>query len=295
MILSDKKSSGLDPAVLDHLMTAENRLPKLLTKRKLGKFISAVIGKIPGVSNCLVCIGGVFTPSTQTSEFPCSLCPIDFDAPAPRESGKCKLQKDTDFMSIGLKTTSSFLGFLFIQGAKSEQFAPYYPFVINFCNHIAIHLENRHQRERLRLQNKELKKRHEDLEKLVQLRNRELSESEEKFATAFRNAPLLMSITSLDDGRFLDVNDAFVEITGYPREVAIGSTSVGIGWANSEERNRVFKIIKAQGRARNLEVTVNSANGPQLICLYSGEIIEFGGKKRLLSTANDITEKKLAV
>ena len=99
-----------------------------------------------------------------------------------------------------LKQRPPFLDFFLLKVADSAQFEPYFPFIKNFCNHIAVHLENRHQRERLHVKHEELLRQHEDLEKLIQVRNRELVESEEKFSTAFRSAPLLMTISSLDDG-----------------------------------------------------------------------------------------------
>jgi PAS domain S-box-containing protein len=119
-----------------------------------------------------------------------------------------------------------------------------------------------------------------------------LRESEEKFSKAFQSAPLLMTITSVDDGRFLDVNDAFVLLTGYSRETAIGSRSTEIGFAQIDERDRMVDILKTEGRVRNLELKVRRADGSQMVCLYSAEIFNLNGQERLLSTAIDITDQK---
>jgi len=292
MPLPYSKPFVLDPAVLGQMMTAENFIPILPTKQKIGEFASGVIEKTPGVSACRLCIGGVLSPARQSPALFCRNCTINFECPETRSRSKCSLHEDTDFLSLTLETASNFWGFLFIEVADSDQFDPYHPFIKNFCNHIAIHLENRHHRKELRFRNEKLKKQHNALETLVRLRTKELAESEEKFSSAFRNAPLLMTISSLDDGIFLDVNDAFIEATGYSREVAIGSTAVEIGWITAEERNRIINLLKKGGRVKNFEIAVNCADGSQLFCLYSGEVIEFGGKKRLLSTAIDITKQK---
>ena len=44
-----------------------------------------------------------------------------------------------------------------------------------------------------------------------------LAKSQEKFSLVFKNSPVWMTITTLEDGVFLDVNDAFTEVTGYTR------------------------------------------------------------------------------
>ena len=123
---------------------------------------------------------------------------------------------------------------------------------------------------------------------------KELKESEEKFSKTFQSAPLMYTITSIDDGRFIDVNDAFVSLTGYTRDTAIGSTSTEIGLAQLKDRNRVLDILRADGRVQNLELILNRADGSQMICLCSAEIVEIKDQKRLLSTAIDITDRKEA-
>ena len=134
---------------------------------------------------------------------------------------------------------------------------------------------------------------HQDVTERKRAENK-LQESEEKFSKAFRSAPLLMTITNIEDGRFLDVNDAFVAHTGFGRNLAIGSTSTDIGFANVEDRKRMIDILRTQGRVRELELNLHRADGSSMTCLYSSEIIEVHGKKRLLSTAVDITQRKNA-
>ena len=46
---------------------------------------------------------------------------------------------------------------------------------------------------------------------------KELSRSEERFAKAFQASPIPMAIQSLMTDRFLDVNEAFLTVTGYRR------------------------------------------------------------------------------
>ena len=121
-----------------------------------------------------------------------------------------------------------------------------------------------------------------------------LQSSEEKFSKAFRDAPVLMSISEIETGRYLDVNDAFVEVSGYSREGAIGRTSIEIGFLSLETRNRMKGILESQGYVKNLELELTRADGSELVCLYSAEIIDVAGEPRILSIATDITDRKIA-
>jgi PAS domain S-box-containing protein len=61
--------------------------------------------------------------------------------------------------------------------------------------------------------------------------------SEERFSKAFNASPCTMAITSLKDGRFLDVNDNFCHIVGFAREEIIGHTSLEVGfWLECQNR-----------------------------------------------------------
>ena len=78
--------------------------------------------------------------------------------------------------------------------------------------------------------------------------------SEEKFSKAFHNAPVLMTISSIEEGRYLDINDTFVRVTGYNRETAIGTTSTELGFMTREDRNRIMESLMADGCIRELEL-----------------------------------------
>ena len=70
-----------------------------------------------------------------------------------------------------------------------------------------------------------------------------LRESEEKFYKAFRANPSLMAIRSLKDWRFVDVNDAYTNVTGFSREELIGADSRMLGITESETVESVKEIF----------------------------------------------------
>ncbi|MBU0969699.1 MAG: PAS domain S-box protein [Proteobacteria bacterium] len=124
------------------------------------------------------------------------------------------------------------------------------------------------------------------------LSNGALKASEEKFFKVFQNAPLLMDISSVEEGRYLEVNDDFVSVTGYGRKEIIGAACADLGIIRAQDRALLVQKLKDNGRVQNLEIELVCSDGAKLICLYSGEVIEVNGKKQLLSIASNITDRK---
>jgi PAS domain S-box-containing protein len=122
-----------------------------------------------------------------------------------------------------------------------------------------------------------------------------LRESQERFAKAFSSGPLVFTLSSLRDGRLVEVNDTFVEITGYSREEAVGKTSLELGlWTSSAERDEEMEAVRKIGHVRNLEYSFRTRNGVEIIGLLSAERIEIGGEPFALSVIQDITARKRA-
>jgi len=121
-----------------------------------------------------------------------------------------------------------------------------------------------------------------------------LRESEEKFAKAFRSVPDTITITTLKDGKFLEVNDSFTSITGYSREELIGRSSTELGfWIKLKDRDRMMKILKEQGKLYNEEFNIRIKSGEIRTWLFSVETINIGGEVCMIGVTTDITERKL--
>ena len=117
-----------------------------------------------------------------------------------------------------------------------------------------------------------------------------LAVSAEALAEVFRHAPILMTLSTIQDGRCLDVNDMFEQVSGFTREEAAGRTSQGLGWITPEDRLRLEQELQAKGCVRGMELNLTAKDGRQINCLYDGEIIRMGDQAVLLSLARDITE-----
>jgi PAS domain S-box-containing protein len=120
-----------------------------------------------------------------------------------------------------------------------------------------------------------------------------LRESEQRFFKAFNASPLCLTISSMVTGKLIEVNDAFLTLTGFSREEAIGKSTVELGvWARPEEREADLATIRAVGSLRNREYRFRRRDGGELIGLLSAEVIDVGGEPSILTVVHDITERK---
>ncbi len=120
-----------------------------------------------------------------------------------------------------------------------------------------------------------------------------LKESEEKFSKAFHAIPVAITITRLNDGLILDVNDRFLRTRGLKREEAIGHTGEELHlWLNPGEREKMIQLIKDRGNILHEERQLTERNGKLRTILLSANIIEIGGESYLITFTNDISERK---
>jgi len=116
-----------------------------------------------------------------------------------------------------------------------------------------------------------------------------LRESEERFAKAFRASPAPMSISKIDDGLTLEVNDEWLAMLGFSRDEVIGRTSTELGcWGDGAQRNAFVDLLGKEGSFRGFEATVWTKRGDERRVILSGEAIDDG---RLLLVFHDVTER----
>ncbi len=152
------------------------------------------------------------------------------------------------------------------------------------------------QREELEAKNEELHATMEEFEamnsELVDA-NHQLLESEEKFSRAFSINPAVMSISVIETGEFVEVNDTFLNLFGYRKEDVIGKTVRELDfYVDNSQRDLIIDYIKNDGFVRNLEVAVRGAGGGIRQGLLSADYIIIHGRKYLITVVTDITERK---
>jgi PAS domain S-box-containing protein len=123
----------------------------------------------------------------------------------------------------------------------------------------------------------------------------DLAFSEEKFAKAFEYSASLMAISTVEDGRYLEVNRSFLDTLGFSREEVVGRTSVELGiMSDNAVRARIRDEVERNGEISNLQLTVCAKDGHARTGLFSAQLIRVQSSRYLLTVLNDITERKKA-
>jgi PAS domain S-box-containing protein len=165
--------------------------------------------------------------------------------------------------------------------------------------------------ELMAVEQKVLRKARDDLEKQVQERTSELAktndalkaeiqerkraeealrESEEKYRVLFEAAPIGIGIADFE-GKVLDANKSIQEMTGFTLE-ELSSIDIGSTYVDPNKRRLLLKTLQEAGRVRDWEVRLKRKDGAIYYALLSADLLELRGRKVLLTTARNITERK---
>ncbi len=117
-----------------------------------------------------------------------------------------------------------------------------------------------------------------------------LRKSEARFQQVFRSLPMGAIISRLSDKRFLDVNEAWLKMTGFSRQETIGKTSVELGlWHDPARRDELFRELGERGFVRDFSARLDTKSGAMRELLLSVDRVELGGEECVLLLAHDVT------
>ena len=123
----------------------------------------------------------------------------------------------------------------------------------------------------------------------------DLRQSEQRFAKAFIANPQPMSVTTIAEGRYLDVNESFLSISGYRRDEVIGHTSLELNiWETPARREEFISELLAAGSVRNSEMLFRTKDNSFRTFLSSAERLKIGGMDCVLVASSDITDLRNA-
>jgi len=115
--------------------------------------------------------------------------------------------------------------------------------------------------------------------------------SEEKFQKVFRSSPIPFSITTLKEGRFVDVNGAFEQRYGYSRQEVVGLTVHELKiWEDPADRARLVTQLQRSGPIRNVITRLRTKSGEIKLTTYSADRIQFDGQSCILAVSEDLPE-----
>jgi two-component system cell cycle sensor histidine kinase/response regulator CckA len=122
----------------------------------------------------------------------------------------------------------------------------------------------------------------------------ELRHAEERFTKAFLSTPEGFSISTVSDGRYLEVNDAFLRMVGHERKDVIDKTSVELRiWEDPEERSAFVAKLLALGSIKEEDAKFRTKDGKIRQVRLSAEIIQLQSELCMLGLSRDVTEQNL--
>ncbi|MEI6898344.1 MAG: PAS domain S-box protein, partial [Bacteroidota bacterium] len=117
--------------------------------------------------------------------------------------------------------------------------------------------------------------------------------SEEKYSKAFQNSPYAITITRAEDGKFVEVNEAFIKLTGYAWDDAVkgplGSLDL---WVSPDDRQKFMNTLREKDIVSGMECLFRKKDGGILVTLVFSQLISLDNKLYILSSFNNITERK---
>ncbi|MHA7108722.1 PAS domain S-box protein [Sunxiuqinia elliptica] len=122
-----------------------------------------------------------------------------------------------------------------------------------------------------------------------------LLQSEEKFKKAFHASPMAIMLAKERDGRIIEANDSFTEITGWTKEEYDGKTSLELGiWSNPSDRIDFITTIQQEGKVKAREYLIFRKSGHLRNVIISGYPMQLGGERVIIANITDITEQRQA-
>ena len=123
-----------------------------------------------------------------------------------------------------------------------------------------------------------------------------LRESEERFRKIFHSSPVAICITTLEEGRLLDANSAYWNITGYKPEESVGRSAEELKmWDSLDERAEFVRDLNLKSSLFNPDDSFYHTDGSlkQVISFY--ELIQIGEEQCILSMFYDMSMQKLTL
>lgn len=130
-------------------------------------------------------------------------------------------------------------------------------------------------------------------EEMLRIQLDAVEESSQKFKAVFEHSPVTVALTTLPEGVFSEVNQAFTDMFGYSRDEAIGKTTIELGvWLHKSARDSYLQLLREDGNVRNFEAEMRRKNGEEFSVLFSGVLLGIAGTPCVLSAVLDVTEQK---
>ncbi len=119
-----------------------------------------------------------------------------------------------------------------------------------------------------------------------------MRDSEFKLRTLFDLSPQAISLTEVETGILIDVNDKYCELTGFSKDEIIGRTVVALGFYSAEKRKKILEELEDSGEVRGEEIEVTFKDGAKAAVLAFARIIHLASQSVVLTVYYDTTEER---
>ncbi|MBS1144402.1 MAG: domain S-box protein [Proteobacteria bacterium] len=117
-------------------------------------------------------------------------------------------------------------------------------------------------------------------------------ELQERFTVAFNGSPAAISLSTLDDGTFLDVNPRYLELLGWAREELLGKSALDFHlWPSDEAREIWRQQLMKTGLLQDYQTEWRRRDGSPIQISVSAEVVHLGGNPYVLAFILDISER----
>ncbi|MFT3813362.1 MAG: EAL domain-containing protein [Acidovorax sp.] len=122
----------------------------------------------------------------------------------------------------------------------------------------------------------------------------QLRTSEKRLAKLFDSLPFPLGYISAEDSRYIDVNPAWEQVTGYTRAEALGRNAVELGLYSQETCERLLAALHVNGGLLGDEAELITRGGERHTVIQTMSQIEVRGQGCWLFSLHDITDRKRA-
>jgi PAS domain S-box-containing protein len=202
-------------------------------------------------------------------------------------------QEFRSWLSVPLVASEEFLGFLSVGHMEPNHFThEHLRRAELLAIPAAVAIQNARLYSTAEIYGSELEKRLTDLQKAERALDQSEAGrrvSEEKFQKIFRSSPVAFSITTLEEGRFLEVNAAFEARYSYSRHEVLGRTVHELRiWDDPADRRLLVTQLQRGGPIRNVMTRLRAKSGEIKLTAYSADRIEFDGQRCILAVSEEV-------
>jgi PAS domain S-box-containing protein len=197
------------------------------------------------------------------------------------------------WIGVPIVYSDQVLGLLSLAHSIPAQFSHYHRALArSLAPAAAVAIQNARLYERANIYGAELNRCITEVQEFERASENARRESDERFEEIFRSVPVAISVSSLVDGRFIEINEAFERSFGATPDGVLseeGATELDL-WEDPRERTKLLGRLVRQARVCGSVARLRQRSGLYRKTMYSAEVIHLDGQPCLLLAAGDQTD-----